>query len=244
MPFDLKKSFFELQLQKPVATGSSVDTEGALLQSTLSSDGEEVVQLADASGSLNVVGFSVSDNEDIDTDVVVEEATVPDTGSSTETVELSKTNLVGSGSNVEILVKKADGTVLTQVDTTPTSGEYDVDESAGELTFHSDEAGDDVTIQYRYNMTVLEARLKFFERNVNNQAGAIFNEVSVAMSGEIYTTEYDASVDWAGSVTPTTGADGQVVDGGGGTDISSSVTIIKTPTADDPHLGLRFGFRV
>lgn len=247
MAFDLTKSHFQLQLQKEVATGATVDREGILLASALES-GVEKVSVAGAAGSLQVVGFAVSDNEDIATTVARETVTIPNTGAADEVVQLSNTNIVGSGATVEVMVKRNDnGTVMTAqatVGAVDATNEFFVDPAAGTVTFDTADAGVSVDIQYRYNLTVLESRLRFFERNVNNQAGAIFNEVSVAMKGEIETYEYDASVDWSGSVTPTTGAGGLLTDGGGGTDVSAKVVVIKVPSADSPTLGLRFDFTV
>lgn len=244
MPYDLTRSYFDRQIQRPVATGQTVDSEGLVLRGLLE-DGVEVVQPADAgAANYRIVGFSVSDNESIASDVVIESVTIPNTGAADETVQLSKTNLVGTAPAVEVMVKRADtGVVMTQqtlVGDVNATNEYFVDAATGLVTFDTADAGVAVTIQYRYNMTVLEARLKFFQRSVNNEAGAVFGEVSVGLAGEVYTLMYDAAVDWSdASVAPTSGAGGLVTDGGAGTAIPNA-EVTHVPTAERPYLGLRF----
>ena len=201
MSYDLKRSHFSVILERKVATGSTITEEGVLLQATLdATTGEEVVSLATAASGLQIAGFAIRDNADNSTTSVVEQATVPASG--TLTIQLSNNNLVttsaGAASSLRVLRDVA-GTAVTLVnDGVPTSGQVAVNSDTGLLTFHADEAGLALTITYRYNLTVAEARQLFFQRNINNEAGALFGQVGVGHGhGEIFTDQYDATIDWA-----------------------------------------------
>ena len=171
MSYDLKRSHFSVILERKVTTGEVVTEEGLVLIAVLDpATGEETVQVA-AGGSAEVVmGFAIRDNADNATTSEVEEATVPATG--TLEVQLSNTNLVastpGDGSTAQIQVSvPIDAAILTRVDgSSPGDGEVGIEPVTGLLTFHSDEAGKDVVVTYRYNLTVAEARLRFYQRNI------------------------------------------------------------------------------
>jgi hypothetical protein len=242
MSYDLKRSHFSIILERKVATGVAITEEGVLLQATLDpATGEEVVDLCANAVSQVVAGFAIRDNADNATTSEVEVGTVP--AASPYQVQLSNNNLVastpGDGSTSQLQVK-ADGVALTIVDgSTPASGECANEPVTGLLTFHVDETGQDLEMTYRYNLTVSEARLKFFQRNINNEAGALFGQLGVGHGhGEIYTDQYDTTVDWsvAGQAIHT-GAAGTVT-GSGGTAIDARV--ISVPNVNNPLLGLQF----
>jgi hypothetical protein len=87
-------------------------------------------------------------------------------------------------------------------------------------------------------LTVAEARLKFFQRNINNEAGALFGQVGVGHGhGEIFTDQFDAAEDWATASDPSSGAAGQVVEGGSGSNLGR---VISVPNVNNPLLGLNF----
>lgn len=246
MPYDLKLSHFSLSLQKDVATGQTVDREGVVLRSVLE-NGEERVQKADGTAATYAVaGFAISDNETIGIIPVVEDLTVPAVPGP-YTVQLAHTSLVGSPATSSVRVLDVAGAAdLTEEATgTPSSGEFYPAVTTGILTFHSDEAGKAIRVWYRANLTVAEARLRFFQRNINNDAGAVFNTVVVGTgTGEIYTAEYDTNVDWAtafpaGAVPILTGADGILTIGGSGTEIPGA-KVIHVPDIDQPYLGIAF----
>lgn len=244
MPYDLTKTHYSLSLQKNVAAGSVVDREGVLLQAVLEG-GEEVVKKADASAAdLKLVGFAVSDNEAIGIIPVVVDATVP-AAPGPYTVQLAPyTSVVGTPPNSSMRVLDVTAAAdLTEENTgTPASGEFYPNVTTGLITFHSDEAGHSVRIFYRANLTVAESRLRFFQRNINNEAGAIFNSVVVGGGiGEIYTAEYDTNVDWSTGAAILSGADGILTVGGAGTEVPGG-RVIHVPNPDGPYLGIAFNF--
>lgn len=245
MPYDLKRSHFSLTLQKDVSAGQVVDREGVVLRSVLEA-GEEKIQKADASASTyQIAGFAISDNEAIGIVPVVEDLTVP-ASPGPYTVQLKYASLVGTAPNSSVRVLDVVGAAdLTETAGAPASGEFQPNVATGLLTFHSDEAGKSIRVFYRANLTVAQSRLMFFQRNINNEAGAIFNTVAVGGGvGEIYTAEYDTNVDWStavpgGANAITTGADGVLTIGGSGTTIPGG-RVIHVPDPDQPFLGIAF----
>lgn len=242
MPYDLTKTHYSLSLQKNVAAGSVVDREGVLLQAVLEG-GEEVVKKADASAStLKIVGFAVSDNETIGVIPRVEDAVIP-AAPGPYTVQLSPyTSLVGTAPNSSVRVElTVAGTDLTEENTgTPATGEFHPDVATGLLTFNVAQAGLAIRIWYRANLTVAQSRQTYFQRNVNNDAGALFNTLVVGGgTGEIYTAEYDTNVDWSTGAAVLSGADGILTVGGAGSELPGG-RVIHVPDPDGPYLGVAF----
>jgi hypothetical protein len=123
--------------------------------------------------------------------------------------------------------------------------EFQPNTSTGVITFHAGAAGFSVRIWYQANLTVAQSRQKFYQRNINNQAGALFNTVAVGGGvGELYTSEYDTNVDWSTAVPGNTGVimsgpDGILTIGGGGTAIPGA-RVVHVPNPDNAMLGISF----
>lgn len=241
MGYDLKRSHFSLVLEKSVKAGSVITEEGVLLRSELdAATGTEVV--LPTTGSSDVIaGFAIRDNADHATTSEVESVTVP--SSSPYEVQLRQNNLVAStpGDGSTASLSAMDGS--SQMDVLAVggavSGDVNVNDATGLLAFHSDEAGKTIVVTYRYNLTVAESRLKFFQRNINNEASTLFGQVGVGQGhGEIFTDMFDATVDWslAGQAVHT--AAGGIVAGSGGTALDARV--ISVPNVNNPLLGLAF----
>lgn len=243
MPYDLNRTHFSLSLQKDVTAGNVVDREGVVLQSLLEG-GVDKVQKADASSSsLAIAGFAVSDNETIGVIPVVEDFTIP-ASPGPFTVQLSRTSIVGPAvPNSSIRIERQDtGADLTEASSGPNSGEFLPVLTSGLVTFNTAQAGLAIRVWYRANLTVAESRQIHFQRNINNDAGAIFNTVVVGGgTGEIWTAEYDTNVDWEGVAAGaiTTGADGILTTGGSGTVIPGG-KVVHVPDTDNAFLGISF----
>ena len=244
MSYDLKRSHFSIILERSVLAGTTVTEEGVLLQATLdATTGTEVVSLATADAGLQIAGFAIRDNADNATTSAVEAATIPLV--TPWEVQLSNNNIVsttpGDGSTSSIQVQQDDGTILTIVDgSSPSAGEAGLDPDTGLLTFNTAEEGEGTTITYRYNLTVAEARLLFFQRNINNEAGALFGQVGVGHGhGEIFTDQFDATVDWRTVVVGAIhSADAGALSETGGTALDARV--ISVPNVNNPLLGIAF----
>jgi hypothetical protein len=244
MPYDLKRSHFSLTLQKDVASGQVVDREGVLLRSVLEG-GNEKVQKADAVAATYALGgFAISDNETIGIIPVVEDLTIP-AAPGPFTVQLSRTSLVGTAPNSSVRVQLVGGADLTEVAGAPAAAQFQPTVATGVLTFNTAQAGAAIRVWYRANLTVAESRLMFFQRNINNDAGAIFNTVAVGGGvGEIFTAEYDTNVDWSTAIPGSTGVitsgpDGILTIGGAGTPLPGG-KVVHVPDVDQPYLGVAF----
>lgn len=238
MSYDLRRSHFSVILERQVLTGEVITEEGVVLEAVLDTDGQEKVKVHDGTGV--VAGFAIRDNADNATTSEVETGTVP-TAPAALTFQLRNNNLVagtpGDGSTAQIRVVMGDGDVLTRVDGAPAAGQVQVEDVTGLLTFNSAEDSETFTVTYRYNLTVAESRLKFFQRNINNEAGTLFGQVGMGHGhGEIYTDQYDATVDWTTATTPTAIAGGLIGSGGA----AMNARVISVPNVNNPLLGVAF----
>lgn len=244
MAYDLQNTYSTLSLIKDVVTGGSVTREGQLLVRSMEG-GVEKVAVCTAVKSLVPVGFAISDNSSDTTAAMVETVTVPDSPGP-YTVTLQHSPRAGIGSNLEeVSVRLASNwaTALTQVDdSTPSSGEVDCADDV--LTFNSAQAGLTYIVSYRYTLSAPEAKMKWYQRNINNTAGAELGQVVLLTGqGQIYTHEYDVQSAWGGTTTTVyTGADGVLTLDTTGTDISASVRVIKVPSSENAALGVAFSF--
>jgi len=234
MSYDLKRSHFSIILEKEVLPGEVLTEEGVLLTASLDpATGTEKVAATAGLATDVVAGFAIRDNADNATTSEVEELTVP-SAPNPLVVQLSNNNLVATQVRV---VAETTG-ALTEGNPA-NAGEFSANDATGVLTFNAAEAGQAITVTYRYNLTVAEARLKFFQRNINNEASALFGQVGVGHGhGEIFTDQFDASVDWASAATINSGAGGQVTSGGTGVELDARV--ISVPNVNNPLLGIAF----
>jgi len=250
--YDLKASHFSLSLEKNILTTATITQEGLLLITGIEA-GEEVVSPCTGPGGEVFAGFSILDNAVPTTYPVVEEIAVPALAPLTAT--LSHTNIVtvvNAGLYNEACgYNDTDGQALT-CDTTSADNQILLVPVTGGLTFHADEAGDTITMRYRYTLTTEAAKRLFYERNVNNTACATFTQLTVGGgTGEMYTSEYDCGVDWenlgATALLPEAGgsaataantSDGWLTVQGG----QDACRLIHVPDEDDPRLGVAFDF--
>ena len=219
----LTKSHSNARLQKTVKTATVVSREGMVLARDYES-GEEVVVTSAGTAGEDIVGFSMSDNETIDTTVRMESQVVP--SASPYTVQLDKTTPV---SGQTFITGQTIGNPAN-------ANEYSVS-ATGLVTFHSGQAGVTHEIRYKYSLTVSEAKDMFYQRNINNVAGAELSTIAVMCGkGEIYTDQYDASKTFtAGDVYAA--ASGLCTDDNTGTLIGK---VIHYPTTSSPFLGVSF----
>jgi hypothetical protein len=243
--YDLKKSHFSLILQKDVAAGNTVDREGVVLRSVLEAGNEKVQKADAAAATYSIAGFAISDNETVGIMPFVEDAVIP-AAPGPHTIQLKHGNLVGAVPNSSVRVwDRTTNADLAEVAGAPAANQVQVVALTGLLTFNVANAGQSVRVFYRANLTVAEAKLRYFERGINNQAGAVFNTVAVGGGvGEIYTSEYDSNVDWSGAIPGgvgliTSGTDGIVTIGGAGTPIPGA-RVVHVPDPDNAMLGIAF----
>lgn len=242
MAFDLKRSFSTQTLGRPLAAGSVIEQEGLILCSVLE-DGVEKLQLVDVvAGTEKVVGFSKTADSLPDRTSAFETITVPSAPATLE-ADLRSRNLVLN----RVRAVDSAGVTLT-IDPifagAPALNTVKVDLAQGRVKFNATQAGLDVSFTYLFMLTLTEAKQKFGERFINNRGlHAEFGFCEVGSGHvELYTDQYDASVDWSVGNPVLLGDKGQLVQAGAGPVLKAQV--IHVPGADSPYLGVRIHFSV
>jgi hypothetical protein len=245
MAYDLKLTHSSLYLTRPIAAGNTISQEGKILCSVLEDGVEKALVKAVVAGTEKVIGFAkeVADAQP-DRTSAVEVVTVPSAPAALE-LDLRNQNLV-TGSVRAVVVSS--GLVLT-VDYVyagaTANNAVKVDAATGRMKFHADEAGEDVTVTYLYDLTVVQSIQKFGERFFNNRnLHAVHGVTEVGTGiGELHTDQFDASQDYSVSPVLTLGDGGIITVGGPGPVLPA--TVISVPSADgSPFLGVRFNFVV
>ena len=226
----------ERLVEKKIATGSSVGAEGIPLVGTIE-ENVQVVAPCTIANDLTFVGFSFAHNLVPTVASKVEEVVVP--SAAPYTTQLSRTGLVAT----QIAVFNAAGTILTETAAAPTALQYVCNDTTGVLTFNVARAGDTMTVAYRYTPTTLEVKYSWPHESLNiNPAFEYLDTVGVIIEGEVYTDQYDVSVDWANTTAIYLGA-GVLYDTAGGSTLITAVAgakVIHVPEVDNPFLGIRF----
>lgn len=231
MAFDLTRSYFNDIRERAVAAGANITEEGQLLMYVDAGDGTLAVQPSAGAGNDRVAGFAITDALKYVTQTVVEELTVPAGGG---TVSLRNTNLVALNTRAV-----ASGTgVLAENAGAPAAGEFQMNNAQGTITFNVAEAGQTVTVTYRYTPTLEEALATWHERSINNRAQDYFSSVGVGcMEGEIFTTMYDTTQAYAVGDVVLSGAGGRVTTAAGGVAVG---IVSQVPGVADGRLGVKF----
>lgn len=208
-----------------IADGATISAEGrGLVAATVSG----VVGVKESTGAAAEVfaGVSVYEKAPLTDLPIIEDLIVGDT---VYTVLLGHTP-VGGTSNMR--VTDAAGTALTPGATT--SGSYTL--TGTTLTFNADLAGTAVNVSYRYSPTVTEARFIQGDTRAGGTSQAQYGKVGAIKIGDIYTSEFDPTVDWsAANVTIRLGANGKFTIGGSGAIVPAH--ILQVPSATSPFLG-------
>jgi hypothetical protein len=234
--FDLTRARYTYTKEVPVVAGAEIENEGAFAKIVLV-NGAEAAELATGAAGEAIGGFTINSNIVPGERVIVDTDTVPAQGAAV--VRLSNGNLVAG----QILaLDVAAGTVLTVVTTgVPTATQVLVDYKAGTLTFNAAMAGKVVQVRYRYALTVQEQAIIFRQRPINFGQNTAAGTITLARGiGEVYTDQYDVTVDFSqhvGELYVTAG--GLVTTDNAGSAIPGS-RVTKVPTAADPFLGLTF----
>jgi hypothetical protein len=234
--YDLQNSDISYRVRTPVASGFNF-TESGLCTVGVLENGSRHCKPSDGSGTNSFIGFALTNTNNFITEIRQENATVPSAG--TYTVQLGGTNLTdlidGAANTYAVRVYDVDADAdLTQVAAGPASGQISVS-NTGLVTFHVDEAGKAMVINYRTELTSAEAKAKYLDDHINNNSNEGYVMVGEG-KGRIYTYSYDASVDWS-TATATAGEDGFIESGGAGDLVGS---IIKVPSGGDLTLGIEF----
>lgn len=230
--FDLTRSYFNDIRERAVHPAASIAEEGTVLVYVNAGDGTLAVQPSAGAGSERVAGFAITDALKYATNVVVEQVVVPAGGG---VVNLRNAGLVASTTRA---FNVTDNAALTAVGGAPAAGEFQMNVVNGTITFNAAEAGDTVTVTYRYTPTLEEALATHHERSINNRAQDFYFSVSVGcLEGEIFTSMFDTTQAYTVGALVYSGAGGRATSAAGGTQLG---IVSQVPSVNDGLLGIKF----
>lgn len=100
-------------------------------------------------------------------------------------------------------------------------------------------AGDQVTVTYKYPLSVVQARALYGDVQPGGYSGAYLQQIGLLKRGVVYTDQFDASKNWAAATGVKAAAGGQVTDQSGA-GIALPAQIVGLPSAETAYLGLEF----
>lgn len=100
-------------------------------------------------------------------------------------------------------------------------------------------AGKTARVQYRYTLTVAEARTIVGDIQPGNFSGSTYGTVGIAQTGVVYTDQFNSGVDFAAATSLKTDTNGRVTNQSGTGPVINAV-IKSLPTLGNPFLGLEF----
>jgi hypothetical protein len=233
---DLTRTRYTYTKEVPVVAGADFENEGAFAAIQLL-NGKEAADVATGASTEVVGGFTLNSNIVPGERVLVDTDTVPSQGLAV--VRLSAGNIIAGQI---LVVDVTTGTALAPITSgAPTAAQVLVDLRAGTLTFNAGAAGHLVQARYRQALTVAEKEIIFRQRPVNFSQNTHAGTITLGRGlGEVYTDQYDVTVDFASHVGPLyMGVNGLVTTANTGAEIPGS-RITQLPTAADPFLGLTF----
>lgn len=211
-----------VSVELPVAPGSKVTAEGQALVADTVAGGVFGVKPSTGAATDNFVGVSVGQQMTLSFMSKVEEG-VQGAGN---TFTLARTP---SASTLSVW------SVTDGVAVPAGAGGWTL--AAAVVTLDAAWAGDTLRFTYRYAPTVNEARAIQGDIFPGGPAGDLVNQIGVIKNGNVYTTEFDSSVNWhAANPTVRVGANGLFTIGGAGTIVPCA--IIAVPSVEQPYLGL------
>lgn len=222
----LANTRFGSTFNRPVLTGVTIWTEGTPLVYTMEQGTAKVKPCAGTAGEI-FAGFSLSRNSQSHRLTEMLDVMVPPTAP--YTVTLPHAPIAG-----ELYVK---GLVLFAG--VPPAGDCAI--SGNVLTFNAAQAGQSFTVSLAFIPSVLESVAASGNDPVGGLASSAVGVVGVIKEGDVYTDQFDVSVDWNGNGTDPVpvylGANGKLTTKTGGT-LLTSVVLLQVPSSGSAFLGL------
>lgn len=215
---DKKHMKVDVHVERKLAAGTSDIAEGAVLCEVIEAGEAKVTVVATPDGSEKVAGFAILPYS-LPTQAVAAEKLAPTADALL--FSLRNNNLVADSVRIAV-----DGGSDMTADTSnfagaASAGSPKVDLVGGRIKFHADDAGKKITVIYRHELTVAQARMRFHERSINNRdlVGSL-QLVGVAKGYvELCTDQYDTSKDYSSGDALKVGADGKITNDGSGAEI-------------------------
>jgi len=248
MAIDTKYTMGSYEYERPRASTASFTEEGMLAVRSMNAiTGEEEATHCTVAGSLIPLGFTKLDTispaavEVIQEDGLEVPASADSDGDYHVTLNYDAVTSA-LNANGDVAVYNVTGSAWLTLGAAIADGTFTLSDGAnGILEFHSAQAGIVINVVYRRTLSAHDRDMKYQQRHVNAGAQDLLDVVGIiAGEGQIYTDQYDVHVGNWTTGTLTTGPLGTLTMGGGGTDVSSWMRVIKTPSADNPKLGIAF----
>lgn len=102
-------------------------------------------------------------------------------------------------------------------------------------------AGNTVVVTYKWALSVLDRVSLFGNEQPGGYVGNVVNQIGYIRFGTVFTSEFDASVDWRNATQVKLAANGQVTDQNGTGVVIPGATILNIPGSQVPYLGLNLG---
>lgn len=229
---DLSKTRVHRSIERPVAVGATVTAEGQVLVADVSSS---VFGVKPSTGAAGEQFMGVSLAQQLTPLYMPKVEVLVVAAAATTSAPASKTIVSGT-----LRVVAETSGELTAGNPATTTGQYSVDLNTGIITVHADQTGEDLTVYYRYSPTTVEAQMLQGNIPPGGAASLTLDSVGVIEQGDIFTTEYDTTINWeaANPVAVTMGANGVFTTGG---NVTVNARVIAVPTTTNPYLGLRIG---
>lgn len=229
------KTRVDRSVTRSVNNATLITAEGAPLVGDLAT--ENGVAASAGGGSEVFVGISLSQQKSILSAATVEEVIVGSDGrfslSNARQGSAWRPTLLHATTGAETLLDDTPGTPGS-----PTAGE--VEAVAGSTTLYQTNvslSGRTVRVYYRYSPTAIQAQMLQGDVLPGGDSGYILNTVGVIIAGDVYTSEYDTTVDWVTGGVLKINASNQFTIGGSGP-TATGARIISKPTAASPFLGI------
>ena len=217
----------------------TVDHEGLCLQLALE-DGRGKARPSNATADTQFIGVSWGERFAAPTTAVHIETVVV---GANQKATLSKT----PSAEADIMVIKGTsylGGVLLANAGSPTNVQWDLDGDGVSIAVHADNIGATLFVVYRYNLTVLEAQMRFGDAYPGPRAMNTVKRVGVITKGHIWTDRFDVAVNWGAIDTIGSGevikggANGMFTVTGNGCNTAGHVHVLEAPSVGSPWLGL------
>ncbi len=225
-------------IERPVAVGATVTQEGTPLVWNVAGGGVQP-----STGVAGEIFAGVSFSQQMTPMQFPQYDSLTATAASSganPTITLSNTPIAGTIRVVNVTT----GTVQT-AGTPATANQYSI--AGNVITLNTGATGDTIMVSYRYAPTTAQVLAVQGNIPAGGSAGLLLNSSGVVLQGDVFTTEFDTSVDWTtvSEATPITlGANGLFTIGGTGTPLTGAY-VVSLPTAGNTQyegslLGIHF----
>lgn len=228
----------------PIYEGSGFIEEGKFLVTdpTFFNGTEMTVGVMEAPAATSTfVGMAYSYFTVPEWDIAVDTATVPASADASGNFSIPLSQ-VPNTTTYKAFAKLDDGTLLTfntSTTTSPAAKGFSI--SGQNAYFNSAQAGANVTIVYRYAISVFQAQFKYGDGVAGKSVAADYTQtIGVVRAGSVATTCFNPGVDYTSGAPLKVGANGDIDPSyANGVSIPSAY-VLAPPTADAPSLKLYF----